>query len=107
MEYDQLKQHHDALKSENDSLKQVIEVERAEKTAIDQMLCKSIPETVQIRRDIVLLQNQIKNLVAQLCQKDDEINRLKEKIASQQAQLEVKPEDQPNSFTPTIPITDF
>lgn len=51
-----------SLKSENGTLKAVIENLKAEKTALDQLSLNSIKEGVYLRTQIILLNNEIERL---------------------------------------------
>lgn len=55
-----------ALKAENDSLKDVIKNVNAEKTAIDQMYVNSIRDNLALRSQLILLNNQIDELKSKL-----------------------------------------
>lgn len=79
MEYEQLKEHHDAVKSENESLKKILEHDRAEKQALDQMFIEQVQKMLQIKKDIILMHSQIKDLILKCEQKEDQIKRLEEK----------------------------
>jgi hypothetical protein len=82
MELEQLQQHHDALLSENNSLKGVINEERAEKQAVDGLYCENLRQMVQARKHIILLETNSKNLLMQIAHLQDQVKRLEEKVKS-------------------------
>lgn len=76
----------DALKAENQSLKEVLELTSAEKLALDQYCMTNIQENVKNRARLFLLENQLRK-------KDAEILELKEKLNThEKPTLEVVPE---------------
>lgn len=80
MEYEQLKERHDALLSENASLKEVVNQERAEKQAVDAMFCDSVKQMVQVRKHIILLEANLRDLIIAKAVLEDKVKNLEEKV---------------------------
>lgn len=64
----------DALKTENESLKEVIKTLKAEKTALDQMYTSGVREILALRTQAIVLDDKLKKMDADLLE-------LKNKIA--------------------------